>query len=76
MSHGLNLSGGSNMVGLNRIVSRFKPALNGNRFLADLRRGSNSLNSETVLSTKDETVKTTGKGDDPKISILFIDLVI
>ena len=26
-------------------VSRFKPALNWNRFLADLRRGSNSLNS-------------------------------
>ena len=28
-------------------VSRFMPALNWNRFLADLRRGSNSLNSDT-----------------------------
>ena len=28
-------------------VSRFKPALNWNRFLTDLRRGSNSLNSDT-----------------------------
>ena len=28
-------------------VSRFKSALNWNRFLADLRRGSNSLNSDT-----------------------------
>ena len=28
-------------------VSRFKPRLNWNRFLADLRRGSNSLNSGT-----------------------------
>ena len=27
-------------------VSRFKPALNWNRFLGDLRRGSNSLNSD------------------------------
>ena len=27
--------------------SRFKPALNWNRFLADLSRGSNSLNSDT-----------------------------
>ena len=28
--------------------SRFKPALNWNRFLTDLSRGSNSLNSDTV----------------------------
>ena len=27
-------------------ISKFKPALNWNRFLADLRRGSNSLNSD------------------------------
>ena len=39
-----NLSGGLNLSrGLN--VSRFKPALNLNRVLADLNRGSNSLNS-------------------------------
>ena len=31
-------------------VSRFKPALNLNRFLADLRLGSNSLNSDSVWS--------------------------
>ena len=31
-------------------VSRFKPALNWNLFLADLRRGSNSLNSDSVWS--------------------------
>ena len=31
-------------------VSRFKPALNLNRILADLKRGSNSLNSDSVLS--------------------------
>ena len=30
-------------------VSRFKPALNWKRFLADLRRGSNSLNSGAVF---------------------------
>ena len=29
-------------------VSRFKPALNLNRILADLNRGSNSLNSNSV----------------------------
>ena len=32
-------------------VSRFKPALNLNRVLADLNRGSNSLNSISVLSS-------------------------
>ena len=31
-----------------KFVSRFKPALNLNRVLADLNRGSNSLNSTTV----------------------------
>ena len=31
--------------------SRFKPALNWNRFLTDLSRGSNSLNSDTVSLT-------------------------
>ena len=31
-------------------VSRFKPALNLNRVLADLNRGSNSLNSISELS--------------------------
>jgi len=30
-------------------VSRFKPALNSNRVLADLSRGSNSLNSDSVV---------------------------
>ena len=29
-------------------VLRFNPALNQNRYLADLRRGSNSLNSDSV----------------------------
>ena len=46
-----NLSRGSNMIGSTKIVfnvSRFKPALSWNRFLADLRRGSNSLNSDSV----------------------------
>ena len=33
-------------------VSRFKPALNLNRVLADLNRGSNSLNSISVLSSQ------------------------
>ena len=42
LSCGLNLSRGLNMVGSN--VSRFKPALNLNRVLADLNHGSNSLN--------------------------------
>jgi len=49
LSSGLNLSRGLNMVDLPlKIVlnvSRFKPALNLNRVLADLNRGSNSLNS-------------------------------
>ena len=45
LSRGLNLSRSSNMVGFN--FSRFKPALNRNRFLRDLRRGLNSLNSDT-----------------------------
>ena len=44
------LSRGSNMVGsaLKIVfnISRFKPALNWNRFLADLRRALNSLNSD------------------------------
>ena len=46
-----NLSRGLNMIGSTKSVfnvSRFKPALNWNRFLADLRRGSNSLNSDSV----------------------------
>jgi len=41
VSGGLNLSRGSNMVGFT--------SLNWNRFLADLRRGSNSLNSASGL---------------------------
>ena len=41
LSGGLNLSRGQ----IVSIVSRFKPALNLNRVLADLNRGSNSLNS-------------------------------
>ena len=49
LSGALNLSRGLNMVDLPlKIVlnvSRFKPALNLNRVLADLNRGSNSLNS-------------------------------
>jgi len=48
LSSGLNLSRGLNMVGsmlkIVSNVSRFKPALNSNRVLADLNRGSNSLN--------------------------------
>ena len=43
-----NLSGGLNWLVPLKIVSnvsRFKPALNLNRVLADLNRGSNSLNS-------------------------------
>ena len=43
LSGGLNLSRGLNIVVSN--VSRFNPALNLNRVLADLNRGSNSLNS-------------------------------
>ena len=49
LSGGLNLSRGLNMVGstyqIVSNVSRFKPALNLNWVLADLNRGSNSLNS-------------------------------
>ena len=48
LSGGLNLSRGLNMVGSTEIVSnvsRFKPAINLNRILADLNRGSSSLNS-------------------------------
>ena len=56
MSGGLNLSRGSNIwvVSLKIVfnVWRFQPALNWNRFLADLRRGSNSLNSDTELRFK------------------------
>ena len=37
------------------IVSRFKPALNQNRVLADLRRDSNLLNSDTVLMKSNAT---------------------
>ena len=50
LSRGLNLRRGSNMVVPLKIVlnvSCFKPVLNRNRFLADLRRGSNSLNSDS-----------------------------
>ena len=51
LSRSLNLSRGSNLVGstLNcfQFNLRFKPALNWNRFLADLSCGSNSLNSDT-----------------------------
>ena len=46
LSRGLNLSCGSN-IKIVFIASRYKPALNWNRFLVDLRRGSNSLNSDT-----------------------------
>ena len=52
LSRGLNLSHRSNLVVLLKIVlnfSRFKPALNWNRFLWDFRRGLNSLNSDTGL---------------------------
>ena len=51
LSRDLNLRRGSNMqlvplkIVLN--VSKFKPALNWNRFLSDLRRGSNLLNSDS-----------------------------
>ena len=44
LSGGLNLSRGLNMVGSSN-VSIFRSALNLNRVLADLNRGSNSLNS-------------------------------
>ena len=50
LSLGLNLSRGSNMVGSTLNVFnflRFKSALYRNRFLEDLSRGSNSLNSDT-----------------------------
>ena len=52
MNLSLNLSRGSNLVFALKIVfnfSRFKPALNWNRFLWDFRRGLNSLNSDTGL---------------------------
>jgi len=39
------------------IVSRFKPVLNCNRFSADLRRGSNSLNSDMFRSVRFVLVK-------------------
>ena len=47
MSRGLNLIW---LVSLKIVIhfSRFKPALSLNRFLVDLRRGLNSLNSNTV----------------------------
>ena len=48
-----NLSGGLIWLVPLKIVSnvsRFKPALNLNRVLADLSRGSNSLNSASDLS--------------------------
>ena len=41
---------GSAYIVLN--FSRFKPALNWNRFLEGLRRGSNSLNSDSVSFNK------------------------
>ena len=46
LNGGLNLSRGLRLVLLKIVsnVSRFKPALNLNRVLADLNRGSNSLN--------------------------------
>ena len=52
LSRGSNLGRGSNMVVPLKIVfnfSRFKPLLNWNRFLTDLSRGSNSLNSDIGL---------------------------
>ena len=53
LSRGLNLSCGSNFVVSTWICinfSRFKSALHWNRFLWDLRRGLNSLNSDTGTS--------------------------
>ena len=51
LSRGLDLSRGSNMVGIPLKIlfnfSRFKPGLNWNRFFTDLGGGSNSLNSDT-----------------------------
>ena len=50
LSRGLKLRRGSNMLVPLRIVfnvSRFKPSLNWNRLLADLRRGLYSLNSDS-----------------------------
>ena len=52
LSWGLDLSRGSNMVYSSSIFfnfSRFKPAFDCNRFWGDLRRGLNSLNSDTEL---------------------------
>ena len=59
LSGGLNLSRGLNMVGstyqIVSNVSRFKPALNLNWVLADLNRGSNSLNSISGPSISERT---------------------
>ena len=53
LSGGLNLTRGLNMgrapLKIVSNVSRFKPALNLNRVLADLNRGSNSLNSIAII---------------------------
>ena len=56
LSCGLNLSRGSNMVVHLKIAfnfSRFKPALNLTRFLGDLRRSLNLLNSNTGSITSE-----------------------
>ena len=51
LSRSWNLSVGWNKVEIVLQFSRFKPAFNWNRFLWDLRRGLNSLNSDTDYFT-------------------------
>ena len=55
-------------------VSRFKPALNLNRVLADLNRGSNSLNS--ISERKESKMKTHNFILDTKLDNLFYILAV